>query len=176
MDGAHRVFEVKRCPRCGAELYADMGVCYGCLYDFSRGGGGAGSAADFSLTPRLALRHADETGAVVRGAELELWTPVGEEGALVGRDAECDVVLRSRAASARHVRLVPTPDGMEVSDLGSTNRATHRGRAIDRCVVVPYGDAIDVCGCVVTMTGPSPTLARAQVPGSGGAAPAERPL
>lgn len=26
----------KRCPRCGQELFADMEVCYGCLYDFSR--------------------------------------------------------------------------------------------------------------------------------------------
>ena len=26
----------KVCPRCGARLFADMDVCYGCLYDFSR--------------------------------------------------------------------------------------------------------------------------------------------
>lgn len=25
----------KSCPRCGATLFADMDVCYGCLYDFS---------------------------------------------------------------------------------------------------------------------------------------------
>ena len=29
-------YETKICPRCGAKLYADMNVCYGCLYDFSR--------------------------------------------------------------------------------------------------------------------------------------------
>ena len=27
---------VKECPRCGAMLFGDMDVCYGCLYDFSR--------------------------------------------------------------------------------------------------------------------------------------------
>jgi len=26
----------KVCPRCGATLFADMDVCYGCMYDFSR--------------------------------------------------------------------------------------------------------------------------------------------
>lgn len=29
--------ETKECPRCGARLFADMGVCYGCLYDFEKG-------------------------------------------------------------------------------------------------------------------------------------------
>ena len=29
-------FEVKECPRCHELLFADMDVCYGCLYDFSR--------------------------------------------------------------------------------------------------------------------------------------------
>ena len=27
---------VKTCPRCGEMLFADMDVCYGCLYDFSK--------------------------------------------------------------------------------------------------------------------------------------------
>ena len=31
-----RSFEKKTCPRCGQLLYADMTVCYGCLYDFTR--------------------------------------------------------------------------------------------------------------------------------------------
>lgn len=29
----------KTCPRCGAKLFADMDVCYGCLYDFNRDSG-----------------------------------------------------------------------------------------------------------------------------------------
>lgn len=31
---------VKTCPRCGARLFEDMDVCYGCLYDFRNPGGG----------------------------------------------------------------------------------------------------------------------------------------
>ncbi len=30
---------VKTCPRCGARTFADMDVCYGCLYDFTTGEG-----------------------------------------------------------------------------------------------------------------------------------------
>ncbi len=30
---------VKVCPRCGAKTFADMDVCYGCLYDFTTGEG-----------------------------------------------------------------------------------------------------------------------------------------
>lgn len=32
--GAGEAHGIKRCPRCGATLFADMGTCYGCLYDF----------------------------------------------------------------------------------------------------------------------------------------------
>ncbi|OUO32811.1 FHA domain-containing protein [Olsenella sp. An293] len=149
-------YEVKRCPRCDSELYADMDVCYGCLYDFSRGA--AREVPLPSVMERsLALRHADEVGVVVRGSALEVWTPVGDGGAVVGGRASCDVILRAPPVSDRHLRLVPTSDGMEVSDLGSSVRATYRSRPIDRRVVVPYGDAIDVCGCQLTMTGPRPT-------------------
>lgn len=34
--------QMRVCPRCGASLFADMDVCYGCLYDFSRSHGGVG--------------------------------------------------------------------------------------------------------------------------------------
>ena len=27
---------MEKCPRCGAELFEDMDVCYGCLYDFTK--------------------------------------------------------------------------------------------------------------------------------------------
>ena len=153
-------YGVKRCPRCGAELYADMSVCYGCLYDFARDGArsatACGEAASRSELPPLALRHEAEPGVVVRTSALDVWLPVGEDGASVGRDDANDVVLHSLAVSGCHVRLVPTPDGMEVVDLGSSNRATYHGRAMAERVVVPYGDAVDVCGCLLTMTGPPP--------------------
>ncbi|MBM6774265.1 FHA domain-containing protein [Olsenella profusa] len=93
---------------------------------------------------------------LVRTSSVDLWVPVGEEGVTVGRSPENDVVLHSPAVSHRHLRLVPTPDGMEVCDLGSTNPARYRGREVRERVVATYGDSLDVCGCVLTMTGPAP--------------------
>lgn len=41
---------LKTCPRCGAKLFADMDVCYGCLYDFTRGAEPeVGAVADATL-------------------------------------------------------------------------------------------------------------------------------
>ena len=37
---------LKTCPRCGARLFADMDVCYGCLYDFSKEPSGMGGRLD----------------------------------------------------------------------------------------------------------------------------------
>lgn len=44
----------KTCPRCGQVLFADMDVCYGCLYDFSRDHHGA---ADGRIAQERALRE-----------------------------------------------------------------------------------------------------------------------
>lgn len=145
-------YATRRCPRCGAELYEDMAVCYGCLYDFSRD-----AAAPRPARSPLELRHADETGVVVRTAALDAWLPVGELGAGVGSGGENDVVLRSVAALGCRVRLTPTPDGMEVADLCPSNPATYHGRAVEGRVVVPYGEGVDVCGCMLVMTGPAPS-------------------
>lgn len=146
-------YATRRCPRCGAELYADMDVCYGCLYDFTRDRPRDAGTTGLSL----ARRHAGEVGAVVRTPTLDVWLPVGERGANVGRDGSNDVVLHSIAVSGCHVRLVPTPDGMEVIDLSSSGHVTYCGRVVEGRAIVPYGDAVDICDCALTMTGPAPS-------------------
>lgn len=167
--GSVTPLDTKLCPRCGAELYADMGICYGCLYDFSRARESSppegmpavpeeparGDTVDLSAAAELARGLPGEIGVLVRTASVDLWSGVPEEGVALGRAADNDVVLHSPAVSAHHLRLVPTPDGMEVCDLDSTNPARYRGREVRGRVVVPYGDSLDVCGCVITVTGPA---------------------
>lgn len=163
-------YGTKVCPRCGAELYEDMNICYECLYDFSRDrarrGGDApdpegedaahrGDTLDLSGASAPAKSGAGEPGMLVRTASADLWVGVPADGLSVGRAQDNDVVLHSRAISGHHLRVVPTPDGMEVCDLGSTNPARYRGREVRGRVIVSYGDTIDVCGCALTMTGPA---------------------
>lgn len=178
--GRSGTYGVRTCPRCGAELYTDMHVCYGCLYDFSRdktrsvpgmpelpgedrddGGGSsvrekAGDTRDLLAMPGVPVQGMEAPGVYVRTASADVWTPVLEEGLSVGRDDANQIVLHSPAVSRHHLRLRATPDGMEVTDLGSTNPATYRGREVTRSVVVSYGDAVDVCGCSLLMTGAPP--------------------
>lgn len=55
----------KTCPRCGEELFADMQVCYGCLYDFTRGDNGPSEIAE-ALDEPEGLGDADPAAPLVR--------------------------------------------------------------------------------------------------------------
>lgn len=160
-------YATKVCPRCGSELYDDMTICYGCLYDFTRAPTAllpspaacgdeltGGATEDLSAAAHACGAGRERFGAWLQTGAVDVWVEVGEKGLVVGRDPRCDVVLHSPAVSRRHLRLAPAADGAEVTDLGATNPATYRGREIAGSVVVPFGDAIEVCGCRLTMTGP----------------------
>ena len=54
----------KTCPRCGEELFADMQVCYGCLYDFTRSDNGPSEIAEAIDEPE-GLGGADAHGSSV---------------------------------------------------------------------------------------------------------------
>ena len=166
-DKMRGALATKVCPRCGAELYADMNVCYDCLYDFSRDSSRRSLStlptitesprdvvADPSAAPTAGAGRERAVGILLRTASLDCWVGVPSEGVSVGRSQDNDVVLHSPAVSDHHLRLVPTPDGMEVHDLGPANPARFRGRDVRGLVIAPYGDSVEVCGCVLTMTGP----------------------
>lgn len=154
-------FETKTCPRCGSMLYSDMDVCFGCLHSLSQDGAVRGEPERTSALSRKRTEEpveqgvTEEVGILLRTTVVDVWRGVGPEGASIGRGAENDVVLHSLAVSRRHLQIVPTPDGMEVSDLGAKNPATYDGRKIRGTVVVTYGDEIEVCGSTLVMTGRS---------------------
>lgn len=60
---------------------------------------------------------------------------------LVGRARDCQVRLEDDGLSRRHARLLPTNEGLQVEDLGSTNGTTLNGKRILRGVARP-GDEI----------------------------------
>lgn len=170
----------KVCPQCGQELFADMDICYGCLYDFSRSEGqgipmlpdplqeedGETLDSTASLAPPFAAKDRSYalTDSVSRGAcdgpylfiqtgDVDLTLPLLKEGIEVGRDPTNDVVLHSRAVSRRHVRIVPTDEGVLAKDQGATNPAILRGREVRGECRMEIGETLNICGALLTLVG-----------------------
>jgi pSer/pThr/pTyr-binding forkhead associated (FHA) protein len=60
---------------------------------------------------------------------------------VVGRAPECGLPLDHSGLSRQHARLIPTHDGLQIEDLGSTNGTTVNGRRVLRAIAQP-GDEI----------------------------------
>lgn len=170
----------KRCPRCGQELFADMEVCYGCLYDFTRERGVGGMPQDYVGNgdtmvsevpwdlglPPSELHPEDETDTAlvcaqaqegsplalrIQSESVEVTIPLPEDGVLVGRGSVCDVILHSRAVSRHHVKIVPRDGGAIVEDCGSTNHATLKGHEVESSETMEVGDVLSVCGTLFSL-------------------------
>lgn len=59
----------------------------------------------------------------------------------VGRLPVCDIPIQEPTLSRCHVRLSPTPEGMLVQDLGSTNGTYVNGRRVSQWIARP-GDEL----------------------------------
>lgn len=176
-------YATRVCPRCGETLFADMSVCYGCLYDFTREKGPVPGAPqlpdptppgdgtwDLGLPPAEYEWNEDDTldmagcarlpGSVrgvttlwIRTSSLDVCVPVPPAGLIVGRDPSSDVVLHSRAVSRGHLRIVPRPGGVVAENLGATNPAVFHGRDVDDAVEVKVGETVSLCGSLITVVG-----------------------
>ncbi len=108
----------KVCPRCGAEVFADMDVCYGCLYDFTRANldyPGSGSVMGAEVEARGPAISAD--AAAVRGAAAE--TTILSASAL--GSAVCAETASGRAGVGRELRGVePAAARMDASEEAPT--------------------------------------------------------
>src|SRR3990172_5313939 len=66
------------------------------------------------------------------------------EGAqtLIGRGAECELVIPDRQVSRTHARIVHSPEGYYLEDLGSKNGTHVNGAAVEGRVLLQDGDII----------------------------------
>ncbi len=85
----------------------------------------------------------------VKTALSDTLLPVADLGLIVGRAADCDVVLHQRSVSDKHLRLTPAPDGVEFQDLGSTNPALYGEEPICDAVLVLPGTTVELCGTIL---------------------------
>lgn len=160
-------FGTKTCPQCGQELFSDMPVCYGCLHSFAERPSAPAlpppalpDLGDLDEVDGLDGEEAalERSGAMGEGLLLRVSTDdaqttiaIPQPGLTIGRDASCDVVLRSRAVSKRHARVVPLSSAAIVENLGATNPAVYKGREVIETAVVHRGESFDVCGAVFTV-------------------------
>lgn len=147
----------KTCPRCGQVLFADMDVCYGCLYDFRRHTERAVETDAVlpkleeellpdDLIPDEPPETACRAALWIRTGDIDVSVPLPECGLSIGREPSCDIVLHSQAVSRRHVLVTPDPNGACFRDLGSTNQALYEGRPIEGSALVPFDAPVILCG------------------------------
>lgn len=90
------------------------------------------------LTPESARSAAMLAGP--GGTIIEL----GRVPVVLGRHADCDLVLSDDQASRRHARVELGPSGYMVVDLGSTNGTFVNGVRVDETAPLVHGDRIEV--------------------------------
>jgi pilus assembly protein CpaF len=90
------------------------------------------------------------------GAEPRSVTVAGAE-ALIGKHADCHVVLDDPIVSRRHARVVDRDGRLVVEDLRSTNGTRVGGRAVEGETVLETGDALEIGPYRVSVTLEAPT-------------------
>jgi predicted component of type VI protein secretion system len=66
---------------------------------------------------------------------------------IIGRDAECELVISDRQVSRRHARIVLEGDHYVLEDLGSKNGTFVNGREIAKPYFLEDGDEIQIALC-----------------------------
>jgi hypothetical protein len=91
---------------------------------------------------------------VVRSGPLEGRRIEVESELVLGRE-EADVSLDDSEVSRKHLRVRPTPEGLEVVDLGSTNGTRVDGLRIQQATVVGDGATIRLGATRLTVEAPA---------------------
>ncbi|MFL5568731.1 MAG: FHA domain-containing protein [Gemmatimonadaceae bacterium] len=92
-----------------------------------------GATAVRPVLPRFVLRGVSGEGF---GRSYPLVGPT-----IVGRAPECTLRLDEAGLSRQHARLVPTNEGLQIEDLGSTNGSFVNGKRVQRGLARP-GDEV----------------------------------
>lgn len=121
---------IKVCPRCGQALFADMDVCYGCLYDFSRDG--AGSSAETSGSDKTDAKPIVIPGGADPLASIEL-DEIDDEPEPIAEPRHS----RRESSSAEDTINLSVLESPGVSSQQNVSNA----QAAAFCIVVDTGDA-----------------------------------
>lgn len=149
--------QTKVCPRCHEVLFADMDICYGCLFDFTKQAERRPHAQHLDTLPSIDKVQDTQVSQEknyrlhVSSRELDCHFDLIDQGIIIGRDPSCDIVLHSRAVSKQHVRISPSMGCLLIEDMGATNPAIIEGKEIRSCVGLSAGDVVNICGITLAV-------------------------
>ena len=96
--------------------------------------------------PRRAKRQrgAPRVFMISQGSQAGLAAELAGGVIMIGRGADCQLILEDDYVSTRHARVVSTPNGIYVEDLGSTNGTYVNGQLITAPTTITLADTVRI--------------------------------
>jgi pSer/pThr/pTyr-binding forkhead associated (FHA) protein len=96
--------------------------------------------------PRKAKRQRGEPRVlmITQGNKAGLSADLAGGVIMIGRGADCQLILDDDYVSTRHARVVGTPNGTYVEDLGSTNGTYVNGQRITAPTTITLADTVRI--------------------------------
>jgi pSer/pThr/pTyr-binding forkhead associated (FHA) protein len=95
---------------------------------------------------RRAKRHRGEPRVfmISQGNQAGLTADLAGGVIMIGRGADCQLILDDDYVSTRHARVVSTPNGIYVEDLCSTNGTYVNGQRITAPTTITFADTVRI--------------------------------
>ena len=102
---------------------------------------------------RRAKRHRGEPRVfmISQGNQAGLSADLAGGVVMIGRGADCQLILDDDYVSTRHARVVSTPNGIYVEDLGSTNGTYVNGQRITAPTTITFADTVRICKTILKL-------------------------
>jgi pSer/pThr/pTyr-binding forkhead associated (FHA) protein len=96
--------------------------------------------------PRKAKRQRGQPRVftISQGNQAGLSADLGSGTIMIGRGADCQLILDDDYVSTRHARVVGAPNGIYIEDLGSTNGTYVNGQRITAPTTITLADTVRI--------------------------------